>query len=217
LLQVFKDMLHFTKQDFTQWERFYRANLLNSLSGFKATHLVATVSKEGIPNLSLFHNVVHLGADPALIGMVNRPLSAAPHTLANIEATGQWTLNSVHPTMVDKAHQCSAKYDETINEFEAVGLTADYKNNWPVPVVAESTIQYALQLVEIVPIKHNNTFFIIGSIEQLWVPDTLISKDGFLQLEKADVITSTGLDAYYTSLPLARFKHAKPDLPPRLL
>jgi flavin reductase (DIM6/NTAB) family NADH-FMN oxidoreductase RutF len=210
-------MLHFTKADMASWERFYRANLLNSLSGFKATHLVATISKEGIPNLSLFHNVVHLGADPALIGMVNRPLSAAPHTLANIEATGQWTMNSVHPAMLDKAHQCSAKYEEGVNEFDAVDLTAEYKDDCKVPVVGESAIQYALSLVEIMPIKHNNTFFIIGSIEQIWVREDLPGTDGFLQLETAELITSTGLDAYFTTRMEARYQYAKPGISPQKL
>jgi flavin reductase (DIM6/NTAB) family NADH-FMN oxidoreductase RutF len=202
-------MLHFTQSDFSQWERFYRANLLNSLSGFKATQLVATVNAAGVPNLSLFHNVVHLGADPALIGMVNRPVAATPHTLANIEATGLWTMNSVHPAILEKAHQCSAKYDEGVNEFEAVGLTAEYKHDFPVPVVAETAIQYALKLVEIIPIKHNHTFFIIGCIEQLWINEDLLQPDGFLQLDKAEVVTSTGLDAYFTAKFEGRFKYAK--------
>lgn len=202
-------MDHFSKEHFAGWERFYRANLLNSLSGFKATHLVATINKNGVPNLSLFHNVVHLGADAALIGMVNRPVAAAPHTLANIEATSLWTMNSVHPSILERAHQCSAKYEEGVNEFEAVGLTAEYKNDCSVPVVAESAVQYALQLVEIIPIKHNHTFFIIGSIEQLWVNEDLVQPDGFLQLDKAEVVTSTGLDAYFTTRFEARMKYAK--------
>lgn len=205
-------MLHFTQKDFVAWERFYRANLLNSLSGFKATHLVATINKEGLPNLSLFHNVVHLGADPALIGMVSRPRAASPHTITNIEATRQWTLNSVHPEILEQAHQCSAKYPDGTNEFDVAGLTAEWKNGCSIPVVKESAVQYALSLVEIIPITHNNTYFIIGNIEQAWVQEGLLSEDGFLKLEKANTITSTGLDAYYTTQPVARFQYAKPDM-----
>ncbi|MCU0389056.1 MAG: flavin reductase [Chitinophagaceae bacterium] len=208
-------MLHFSKDDFSGWERFYRANLLNSLSGFKATHLVATVNRQGLPNLSLFHNVVHLGADPALIGMVNRPKTAAPHTLANIEVTGKWTMNSVHPDILEKAHQCSAKYSDGINEFNECGLTAEWKNDFAVPVVGESSIQYALSLVEIIPITHNQTFFIIGKIEHCWIREDLLTPDGFLQLEKAETVTSTGLDAYFVTQSIGRFAYAKPDLPPR--
>ncbi len=203
-------MLHFTKEDFIQWERFYRANLLNSLTGFKPTHLVGTLSPAGIPNLALFHNIVHLGADPALVGMVNRPRAAAPHTLSHIETHGFWTLNSVHPSFIDKAHQSSAKYDAGINEFDEVGLTATFKGGCIAPVVAESAVQYELKLVEILPIKHNQTFFIIGSIEQIWVQENLLAADGFLNLEKEEAVVSTGLDAYYTTQKLARFKYAKP-------
>jgi len=205
-------MLHYSIDTIKTWERFYRANFLNSISGFKATHLVATVNDAGTPNLSLFHNIVHLGADPALIGMVNRPRSAAPHTLANIEATGWWTLNSVHPAILEKVHQCSAKYADGVNEFEEVGLTAAYKEGLPVPVVAESAIQYALKLVEIIPIAYNNTFFIIGSIEHVWLKKGLTGSDGFVELGNADAVCSTGLDAYYAPSPLGRFKYAKPGV-----
>ncbi len=207
-------MIHFSKEQFKEWERFYRANLINSLSGFKATHLVATINTRGTPNLSLFHNVVHLGADPALIGLVNRPVAAAPHTIANIEATGMWTMNSVHPDMLAKAHQCSAKYEEGVNEFEETGLTPEYKNDYPVPLVAGSAVQYAVKLVEIVPIRHNHTFFIIGSIEQMWLQEPLLQPDGFLRLDKAGVICSTGLDAYFTASFEARYQYAKPGIEP---
>jgi flavin reductase (DIM6/NTAB) family NADH-FMN oxidoreductase RutF len=206
-------MIHYTQKDFAAWERFYRANLLNSLSGFKATHLVATLNTAGLPNLSLFHNVVHLGADPALIGMVSRPRAASPHTIANIEATQQWSLNSVHIEILEQAHQCSAKYPDDINEFEAAGLTAEWKDDCTVPLVKESALQYVLSLVEIIPITHNQTYFIIGKIERVWIREDLLSKDGFLTLEKAGIITSTGLDAYYTAAPLARYKYAKPEVP----
>jgi flavin reductase (DIM6/NTAB) family NADH-FMN oxidoreductase RutF len=121
-------------------------------------------------------------------------------------------LNSVHASFIERAHQSSAKYPDGINEFDEVGLTAEWKGGFPVPVVAESAIQYALKLVEIIPITHNNTYFIIGSIEQFWVDESLLLPDGFLLLDKAEVVTSTGLDAYYTTKPLARLSYAKPGI-----
>lgn len=201
----------YTLADLANMERFYRANLLNSLSGCKATHLVATCNAAGQPNLALFHNIVHLGADPALVGMVNRPRAAAPHTIANIEATGWWSLNSVHPAILAQAHQCSAKYPADVNEFEATGLTPEWPEGTPVPLVQQSALRYLLQLVEIVPIQHNGTYLIIGSIQQVWHASHLLQPDGFLDLSAAAVVTSSGLDAYYAPQPLARYKYAKPD------
>jgi flavin reductase (DIM6/NTAB) family NADH-FMN oxidoreductase RutF len=89
-------------EELNSYDRFYRANLINSLSGFKSASLIGTKNKDGISNLAIFSNIVHLGADPALIGFVNRPLEAAPHTLTNIETTGFYTINHIHADWADK-------------------------------------------------------------------------------------------------------------------
>jgi hypothetical protein len=50
-------MKHFTNQDFEQWNRFYRANVINSISGLKQANLIATINKEGITNVAMFSSV----------------------------------------------------------------------------------------------------------------------------------------------------------------
>ena len=96
-----------------------------------------------------------------------------------------YTINHIHPKIAAKAHQSSAKYPLEVNEFSAVGLTEQYLPNIIAPFVAESHVKYALQLVEIVPITHNNTFLVIGQITKnvlLWVMG----------------IISTNCNAYFT-------------------
>ncbi len=200
------------------WERFYRANFINCLTGFKSVQLIATINEQQQPNLAIFNNVVHLGADPALIGFVNRPLAAAPHTLSNIEKTGIYTINHIHPSFVEKAHQTSAKYDADINEFEAVGLQMQYVQGIAVPFVVESLVKYALKLVEIVPIKHNNTFFVIGAITNVIIEEaSIINTDGFLNVDEINSVTSLGIDGYFSTNRLARYAYAKPNEPASLL
>ena len=206
-------MQHFTTSAIQQWERFYRANLINSLSGFKSASLIATVNKDGVPNVAIFSNIVHIGADPALIGFINRPREAAPHTIANIETTGVYTINSIHASFIDKAHQTSAKYAEGESEFEATGLTPLYRPAITVPFVAESKIQYALELKEIVPITYNNTFLVIGAVTDIFLEEGLIMKDGFIAAEQAHTITTLGIDGYYEPVRLQRFAYAKKDKP----
>lgn len=203
-----------TKATIQGWERFYRGNFVNSLSGFKSASLIATVNKEGVPNLAIFSNIVHLGADPALIGFVNRPLEAAPHTLANIEATGFYTINHIHPDFVMQAHQTSAKYAAGVNEFVSVGLQEEYVDDFSVPFVKESKCAYAMKLVEIIPIKHNNTFFVIGELQQVRVDKSILTADGFLHLEKIESITSLGIDGYYNTNAIGRYSYAKPGVMP---
>lgn len=204
-------MQHISIDTIKTWERFYRANFINCLTGFKAVSLIATVNATGQPNLGVFSSVVHLGSDPALIGFINRPLAAAPHTIDNIKATGVYTINHIHPTIAAKAHQSSAKYPVDVNEFEAVGLTEMYLPNVVAPFVIESHVKYALSLVEIVPITHNNTFLVIGKVTDVILEENLIQQDGFLELEQAESLASLGVDAYYTTKKLDRFGYAKPD------
>ncbi len=206
-------MQHITIDTIKTWERFYRANFINCLTGFKAVSLIATVNADGQPNLGVFSSVVHLGSDPALIGFINRPLAAAPHTIDNIKATGVYTINHIHPTIAAQAHQSSAKYPVEVNEFTEVGLTEMYLPNVVAPFVQESNVKYALSLVEIVPITHNNTFLVIGKVMDVILADNLIKNDGFLALEQAESLASLGVDAYYTTQKLARFGYAKPDVP----
>jgi flavin reductase (DIM6/NTAB) family NADH-FMN oxidoreductase RutF len=200
----------FTVVDWSKWDRFYRANFLNSLSGFKSVSLIGTISENGIPNLAIFSNIVHLGADPALIGFVNRPLAAAPDTIRNIQQTGYYTINHIHEAIYQQAHQTSAKYPADTDEFLAVGLTAQYRAGIQAPFVKESRVQYCLSLKEIIPIQWNNTFFVIGAVEQVFVDDSFIAADGFIELHKAGSLTSCGLDAYYSAQPLERLAYAKP-------
>jgi flavin reductase (DIM6/NTAB) family NADH-FMN oxidoreductase RutF len=145
-----------------------------------------------------------------LIGFINRPVEAAPHTIRNIELTKQFTINHIQATFVAAAHQTSAKYSADQNEFEETGLQTFFLENFKAPFVAESEIKYGLELVEIVPITHNNTFLVIGSITHVLLKEGLVQQDGFIDANKAQTITSLGLDGYYSTEPIARFEYAKP-------
>jgi flavin reductase (DIM6/NTAB) family NADH-FMN oxidoreductase RutF len=207
-------MQQFTPAEWKSWERFYRANFINSLTGFKSASLIGTINELGVPNLGMFSSMVHIGSDPALIGYINRPVAAAPHTLANIKANGFYTVNHIHASFLDKAHQTSAKYPDKFNEFTEVGLTEEYLDGIPAPFVKESAIKYLLSLKEIVPITLNATFLVIGQLEQVLIdPSFQPTADGFLELDQAGSICSNGLDAYYTTELVDRYDYARPGVP----
>lgn len=199
-----------TKAELSGLERRYRANFINSIGGFKSLVLVGTKSGEGKENLSLFSSLVHIGADPALCGLVVRPNTEGQNTLGNILRTGVYTINHVHPAIIEKAHQTSAKYPEGVSEFEVVGLTPDYKEGVAAPFVKESIIQFACELVQHIPIEFNQTHFIIGKITRMMVPDSLVGPDGFIDLESAGTLTCSGLDSYHTTTSVLRLPYAKP-------
>ncbi len=200
---------HFSQTDLQSWERFTRANFINSLSGFKSLSLIGTVNDKGVSNLAVFSNIIHLGADPALIGFINRPLSAAPHTIQNIQETGLYTVNLVTESIYKQAHQTSAKYPEGVSEFEMTGLTEEYREGCNAPFVAESPVQYVLKFEQVMPIELNGTFLVIGSLQEAYVPIEIQEEDGFLDLAKAGILTSLGTSGYYKTEKINTLPYAK--------
>lgn len=196
------------------WERFYRANFINSLTGFKSINLIGTVNKKGQTNLGVFSSIVHIGSSPALVGYINRPIKAAPHTMANIISTGVYTINHIHPSFLQQAHQASAKYPDDVSEFEETGLTPEFADNIAAPFVKESNTKYALSLQEIIPIALNETFLVIGKIEQVQLQDSVLSEDGFIHLDKTSSLCSNGVDGYYSTKLIGRYQYAKPGIKP---
>lgn len=203
-------MKQFSLSDLQSMERFTRANFINSLTGFKSASLIGSIDKSGNTNLGIFSSIVHIGSDPALVGYINRPRKAAPHTLSNIETTGVYTINHIRESFIGHAHQTSAKYQEGVSEFGEVGLTPEFHPFVTAPFVKESKVKYSLALKEIIPIIHNDTFFVIGAIQHIILDGAFQEPDGFLDLQKAGTICSNGIDSYYKTSFLARYAYAKP-------
>jgi flavin reductase (DIM6/NTAB) family NADH-FMN oxidoreductase RutF len=205
----------FSKENIESWERFYRANFINSLTGFKPASLIGTINKESQTNLAIFSSIVHIGSNPSLVGFINRPLTAAPHTIDNILSTGVYTINHIHEGMLERAHQTSAKYPAGTSEFDETGLTADFHAGFDAPYVKESKVKYGLQFKQLIPITINDTFLVIGEIKEVDIAEGLLTVDGFLQLEHAGTISSNGTDSYYKTTPVARYAYAKAGILPK--
>jgi flavin reductase (DIM6/NTAB) family NADH-FMN oxidoreductase RutF len=201
---------HYSLEQVSEMERFHRANFINCLTGFKSPMLIGTVNGKGEENLAIFNNLVHLGADPALIGFVNRPREAAPHTLANIEATGVYTINHITQSFIQQAHQTSAKYPKGVSEFEKVGLVSEKIGDCIAPFVKESPVKFSMQLKEVMPIRFNNTFFVIGAITDIYLDNVILEEDGCLDLQKGDIVASLGTNGYYSAKKLIKLAYAKP-------
>lgn len=204
-------LTHFTNQQIADIEERKRTALVNSLSGFKSLNLIGTVNKEGQTNLAIFNSVMHIGANPPLMGFISRPDSVERHTLENIQQTGYYTINHVNKDIFEKAHQTSARYSREQSEFDASGLNAEYKNQFSAPFVQESNIQMGLILKEIVPVKSNGTLLIVGEIIDLYFPSENWEETGILDIEKAGTVTGSSLDGYHTTQLIKRMKYAKPQ------
>lgn len=193
------------------FEKQNRVNLINSIGGFKSICLVGTQNKKKQTNLSIFSSIIHIGSNPPLFGMISRPAAYVRHTLENILETGFYTLNHINEEIYKQAHQTAARYDREVSEFDVTGLNTEYKNDFLAPFVQQSHVQLGMKFQEKIDVKINNTVLIIGEVVQLYFPENCLLVDGFLDLEKANTITCSGLDSYHKTIFLDRLSYAKPD------
>lgn len=202
---------HFTSETLLDIEKHERAHLINSLGGFKSLALVGTSDSKENTNLAVFSSVFHVGANPPLIGLIFRPSPPERNTYSNIIETGFYTINHVNETIYKQAHQTSARYDKEISEFDITGLTPEYKDAFFAPYVSESNIQLGIEFKEKIDLTINNTILIVGEITQIYIPETCLSADGFVDIEKANTVTCSGLDSYHKTVQLDRLSYAKPN------
>jgi flavin reductase (DIM6/NTAB) family NADH-FMN oxidoreductase RutF len=202
--------MQLNQQEIQGLDKEFRRAFINSLAGFRQAVLVGTQSAAGKTNLAIFNSLIHLGANPALFGLINRPDTVPRDTLQNIESTGFYSLNYVSGADYQKAHQTSARYPTGVSEFEQVGFQEQFHAPFMAPFVAGAMVQIGMKFEERVDLKINGTVLLIGSIQSVYIDDALVAADGFVDLSAAEVLVSQGLDAYFTTSPLGRLPYAKP-------
>lgn len=203
-------MRHYSRATIESLASRYRNNLINSISGYKSANLIGSISEDGKTNLAIFNSIVHLGSNPALLGFILRPTTVPRHSFQNMRATGFFTVNHVSKDQIEEAHHTSAKYPDGISEFDHTHLNPVYKNDFPAPFVEDAPVQIACRYVNNYLIEENDTRLVVGAIEHLYVKDTMLLEDGWVQLDKGDVVTINGLEGYALPKLIKRFSYAQP-------
>jgi flavin reductase (DIM6/NTAB) family NADH-FMN oxidoreductase RutF len=192
-------------------DKIYRLNLINSIPGFKSANLIGTKSIRGETNLSVFSSVIHIGSNPALLGFIVRPAVVPRHTYSNLKTTGVFTINHIHKGFVDKAHYTSAKFDKNTSEFNAVGLTEEYLDDFFAPFVKESKLKTACSFLEEYEIKANNTILVVGEIQSIFLPNGIVTENGEINLDQIDDVCISGLYNYHQVKKIAAFYYSRPE------
>lgn len=210
-------MKNISKETISQMDKIEKLNLINSCTGYKSANLIATKSIEGNTNVAIFSSVTHLGNSPSLIGFMVRPTNAPRDTYKNIMETGYFTVNHISADMIEDAHHTSANYESGISEFDKTNLIEEYKNGFNIPFVKGSPVQIYCKFVNEYLIKENDTIHIIASIEQIFFEEILEHKDGWLQLDKGNIVALNGVDGYFLPKLIDRFQSAQQDIPTKSL
>lgn len=201
---------NFEQSDLNRLEKKYKTNLINSIGGYKSANLIGTINNEGVTNLSIVSSVVHIGAEPPLLGFIMRPISTPRHTYENIKANDFFTVNQIHENITGKAHFASARFDKNESEFEELQLTAEFKKDIKAPFVKESKIKIGLKF-NAEHLISNGCKLVIGEIVNLSIEEEALSNNGMLNLEVINTNAISGLNKYYKGKFTKEFPYAKKD------
>ena len=202
-------MICLDKSYFETLGKVPRLNLINSCMGYKSANLIGTVSKNGDTNLAVFSSITHLGSDPALLGFILRPTSVPRHTYSNLKEMGYFSVNAISESIITEAHQTSANYPKEVSEFEATGITVEWKQGITIPFVDKSPVQLYCKYLNEYTIHENETIHVIASIEKIYVNESMLNDDYWIQLDKGNVVTINGLDGYASTELIERFPYAR--------
>ena len=203
--------MHLSLEDILAQESMYRRHFMNTLPGPRGVHLVGTKSYRKTENLGVFSSFVHISASsPPLLGFIMRPLTVPRDTYHNIKANKWFTINTLHPDYLEQAHQTSANYGPGESEFSATGLTPEYSDRCAAPYVAEAPIRIGLTFEEEHKISGIETYFIVGRVQEIFVPDKAIAPTGHVDHELLETMTVAGLDTYHRAGPSRQLPYARP-------
>ena len=206
-------MVQIKKDEMLMMDKIKRLNLINSCTGYKSANLIGTKSVDGTENVAVFSSITHLGSKPAMLGFIVRPTTVPRDTYKNIKETGFFTVNHISGNIIADAHQTSAGYDDKTSEFDVTNLQAEYKIGIDFPFVKNAPVQLLCKYLNEYHIVENDTIHIIASIENVFYNENLEHSDGWLQLDKADVVAINGLDGYCLPKLIDRFEYARVGVP----
>ena len=189
-------MALYKREDIDNLEKIFKIHLIHSCSGFKSANLLGSISKEGVSNVAVFSSVIHLGSNPPTLGFILRPTTVPRDTYKNIKESGVFTINHIYEEIIEEAHHTSAKYPENVSEFDVTNLEEEFKGDFKAPFVMGSPVQMSMKFIEEIPVPSNNVMLIVAQIEELYIQDALLQKDGLINLSIGKVAAINGLDTY---------------------
>lgn len=135
-------------------ESIDRYKLLSGLVVPRPIGWVGSISPDGVRNLApfSFFNMVS-GTPPVVIVSIGPGNDGPKDTLANLVATGGFTVNIVDEAMAEKMNLSSGSYPPDVDEFEVTGLESRPGDIVAAPLVAAAPANLECEVFHTVPLE----------------------------------------------------------------
>ncbi len=154
-----------------------RYKLLTGLIIPRPIGWVGTVDAAGIHNLAPYSYFNAVAATPpTVIFSSGRPQGTAKNSLANVIATGEFTLSIVDEDLVNAMHHTAEPYPAEVSEFDATGLTPEVGNLVAAPFVAEAKAAVECRVSRIIDLGEPATASVVfGDVLLVHVAEDILN------------------------------------------
>ncbi len=161
---------------------------------------VVTQDAAGVINAAPYSFFNAFGDDPAVVGIGcgPRPAGVLKDTLANIKATGQFTVCLVPQRLMQQMVVTAADFPPGQDELAEAGLATAPSSKVKPPRIAESPVALECEIFQLVPAGHHT--IVLGKVLAMHVVDEAVENEAkrYIDTPKLDLVGRMHGRGWYT-------------------
>lgn len=188
---------------------------LTAIVGPRPIGWISTHDKSGVRNLAPYSFFNAFNYLPPIIGFSS---VGWKHSVANIEATGEFVWNLATRPLADAMNASAAHVPAVVDEFELAGLTPVPSRLVGPPRVLESPVNFECKLTQLIRLQGADqtpadAWLVLGEVVAVHI-DQAVLVDGIYDTALAQPILRGGSwGDYFDVHPEAKFEMPRPDGP----
>ncbi|WP_370228183.1 flavin reductase family protein [Cognatishimia sp.] len=160
---------------------------------------ISTQDGAGVPNLAPYSFFNGVSDAPMQVMFASTGAKddqdGTKDTVANIRETGEFCVNIVSHALMQAMNVSTEGFDKGVNEFEKAGLTAAHCNTIGCPRVYEAPASLECKLDQIIRLKGDTNYMVIGEVTGVHLQDDCIV-DGIFDVTKYQPLARLGYRDY---------------------
>jgi flavin reductase (DIM6/NTAB) family NADH-FMN oxidoreductase RutF len=163
---------------------------------------LSSVSKDGVENIAPYSQWQNLTFDPPMVmfSANQYPDGRRKDTVLNAEQTGWFVWNMATYDLREAVNISAMALPPEENEFDLMGVTREYADNYKVPMVAESPVKFECRYMSTHRLTGNSDVgtidIVFAQVEKIHIQDSVITPEGKLDIPSIRPIARMGYFDY---------------------
>jgi flavin reductase (DIM6/NTAB) family NADH-FMN oxidoreductase RutF len=173
---------------------------------------ISSLSADGIRNLAPYSFFNAFNYKPPIVGFAS---TSFKHSVANIEATREFTWNLVTRAQAEAMNATSATVSPEVDEFDLAGLVGAASSEVAPERVAGAPVSFECRLTQLIRLTDHrgrpaDTWLTLGEVVGVHIDEDLLDGGVYNTARARPVLRGGGPTAYFEITPEARFDLVRP-------